>query len=515
MVTLLVALLLLSQAVAPAGAQKPVPPAGQKPAASLTGEGPGYYFMLGRQYESDGEIDKAIAAHKRAIELAPDSAELRAELAGVYARQDRAREAIETAEQALERDPSNREANRILGSVYAALSGQSQPVRPGDDPGTYAVKAIAALLKARGDGTFDVNIEFQLGRLYLQQKEYAPAIPPLRRVVDDQPGYPEAALMLASAYEGAGQAALAIQTLETALAANPAFARGVLRIAELYEEQQKYRDAADAYARAQKLNPRLDVGAARAAALINAGDAAGAREAAEAALTKKGGTDPALLYLLAQAQRRLRQFDLASATVAKLTAAFPQDVRGLYVKALLLDDTGRTREALAAFEELLAVAPGDAAATYEYANLLEKSGRGADAERVYRGMLEKDPRDATALNGLGYMLAVRGERLDEAVALLKRALEVEPGNPSILDSLGWAYFRQGRLDQADAPLTEAAARLTQSSVVQDHLGDLRMRQRRPADAIAAWERALAGDGASIERGAIEKKVRDARARLRK
>ena len=113
------------------------------------------------------------------------------------------------------------------------------------------------------------------------------------------------------------------------------------------------------------------------------------------------------------------------------------------------------------------------------------------------------------------MFAERGERLSEAVELLHRALEIEPGNPSFLDSLGWAYFRQGRDDLAEEPLAKAASALPRTSVVQEHLGDLRFRQKRFADAVAAWERALAGDGEDIDRAAIEKKLQDARARLGK
>jgi tetratricopeptide (TPR) repeat protein len=111
------------------------------------------------------------------------------------------------------------------------------------------------------------------------------------------------------------------------------------------------------------------------------------------------------------------------------------------------------------------------------------------------------------------MFAERGERLTEAVDLLQRALKIEPDNPSYLDSLGWAYFQQGRIDLADRPLTEAAAKLKDSSVVQEHLGDLRFKQQRFGDAAAAWERALAGDGQSIDKAKIEKKLREARGRM--
>ena len=93
--------------------------------AARTGstQDPAYYFLLGRHLEGEGKVDEAIAAHKQAIALAPKSAELRAELAGLYARNDKAQEAIETAQAALAIDPDNQEANKILGTIYAALVG--------------------------------------------------------------------------------------------------------------------------------------------------------------------------------------------------------------------------------------------------------------------------------------------------------------------------------------------------------------------------------------------------------
>src|SRR5215470_8218352 len=108
------------------------------------------------------------------------------------------------------------------------------------------------------------------------------------------------------------------------------------------------------------------------------------------------------------------------------------------------------------------------------------------------------------------MLAEHGSSLDEAVSLIQRALEVEPNNPSYLDSLGWAYVQQGKFDLADQPLSTAAEKLPKNSVIQDHLGDLRLKQNRRTDAIAAWQKALAGDGDSIDRSRIQKKIDSAR-----
>ncbi len=503
-----ITLMLFSAAAAAAQApQGPSAPVAEAPAT--------YYFMLGRHLEDADKIADAIAAHKKAIEIEPASAELRAELAALYARQDRAREALEAADAALQRDPANREANRVFGSIYAALSEQRRPFRPGDDPAQYPAKAIAALEKSRRESGLDVNLELMLGRLYLLTRDYDKAISALQRVVDDQPEYPEAAMLLSGAQEASGHMPDAIETLEGAVEANPTFARGQVHLAELYEQQRRYKDAADAYARAAAANARIDVIPKQAAALINAGKAAEARTLLEQAVKKKTPPDAGVLYMLTQAQRQSKDFDAAAATAQQLKAAYPDDPRAAYLNAQLLQDRGRTAEAITALQDLIKRAPQDGPLVYEYAGLLEKAGRLPDAERALRDLLSKDPLDANALNSLGYLLADHGQRLDEAVDLLQRALKVEPGNPSFLDSLGWAYFQQGRIDLADSPLTQAAEQLPSSSTVQDHLGDLRFKQQRYADAVAAWDRSLAGDGESIDRSKVEKKVRDARARVKR
>ena len=452
-------------------------PAASQPAAATSSGDAAYYFLLGRRHESTGDIDKAVAAFKQALALVPESAEVRAELAGLYARQDRAVEAIDAAEEAITKDPNNREANRILGTILAALAEQRLKLRPGDDPALYVPRAIAALERARAQGP-DTPIDLTLGRLYLQTKSYDKAIALLRRVQLEQPGSTELAMMIATAEEGAGRTADAAETLREAIADNPKFFRGLVMLAELSEKQDQWDAASDAYAKAQALNPRIDLSSRRAAALINAGKAAEARDLLQPGAAKPDA-DPMVLYLYAAALRQSGDLAGAEAVARRLRAAAPNDARGLYVLAQVL-------EARKDFD---------------------------GAERALRDILQRQPEDATALNYLGYMLAERGQRLDEAISLVQRALKIEPGNPSFLDSLGWAYYQQGKLDLADPPLTEAASKLPNNSVIQDHLGDLRFKQRRFSDATAAWQRALNGDGESIDRTAIEKKILDAKSRL--
>ncbi len=122
------------------------------------------------------------------------------------------------------------------------------------------------------------------------------------------------------------------------------------------------------------------------------------------------------------------------------------------------------------------------------------------------------PTSAEVLNYLGFLLADQGRSLDEAVRLVQRALEVDPGNPAYLDSLGWAYYRLGELQEAERYLTPAARQLPRNAVVQDHLGDVFAGLGRWNDAIASWTRALKGEG-EIARPAIEKKIEHARSKI--
>ena len=83
-----------------------------------------------------------------------------------------------------------------------------------------------------------------------------------------------------------------------------------------------------------------------------------------------------------------------------------------------------------------------------------------------------DPKNAQALNYLGYMLADRGTRLDEALGYIRRAVALDPQNGAYLDSLGWVYYRMGNYDLAEENLRRASEKIGSDPTVQAHLGDL-------------------------------------------
>jgi Flp pilus assembly protein TadD len=108
------------------------------------------------------------------------------------------------------------------------------------------------------------------------------------------------------------------------------------------------------------------------------------------------------------------------------------------------------------------------------------------------------------------MLAERGERLDESVSYLKRALEAEPDNGSFLDSLGWAYFKLGNIDKARQYLEKASIYSKRNSTIHEHLGDVLREAGRLAEARKHWEKALEYSVEANEIARLRGKLKDAR-----
>ena len=120
----------------------------------------------------------------------------------------------------------------------------------------------------------------------------------------------------------------------------------------------------------------------------------------------------------------------------------------------------------------------------------ERQKKYEPAEEMFRKVLGTDPRNAMALNYLGYMLADRGVRLEEALSLIKKAVQEEPQNGAYLDSLGWAYYKIGNYEMAEENLRRAMEHISKDPTVHDHMGEVYAKTGRLKLAAAQWERAL-------------------------
>ena len=500
------------------------------------------FFIRGRVLEGQGDMAGAIAAHRQALVLAPGVAEIHAELAGLYARDGKGGEAVAEADAALKIDPKNREAHRILGFVQAAMAEQGSPA----SQARLSAQALDHLEQAMAGGLHDPGLLLTLGRLEVDAGQNLKAADVLVAFLLDQPRHPEGLMLLAGAYDNMGRLAQAATQLEELVSIQPDLARAQTWLADVYERAGRWSDAADRWAVLAKQTPRtMSYRTRRATALVNAGDAAGGRQVLLDA-TRDAPRDIATWYLLAQTERRMgnaQGAEDAARRITEIDAADPrgplslaearlarQDYRGavetldpLY-KALgqapasigaftlvctalgaALQAAGDPDRAILVLEDAHQRDAADDDLIFALATAYEKGAKYDRAERLLRDRLAKDPGHAMTLNYLGYLLADHTQKLDEAVGLIARAIAAEPDNPSYLDSLGWAYFKQGKVPDAVSPMERAARALPKASLVQSHLGEVYFQLKRYRDAADAWTRALAGDRAEIDVAVVTQK----------
>ncbi|HVQ24336.1 MAG TPA: tetratricopeptide repeat protein, partial [Planctomycetota bacterium] len=133
----------------------------------------------------------------------------------------------------------------------------------------------------------------------------------------------------------------------------------------------------------------------------------------------------------------------------------------------------------------------------------------------FRQALQVEPESAPVLNYLGYMNADRGVRVEEAYALIQKAVAIEPQSPAYQDSLGWALYRLNRLDAAEEAVRRALERDSGNAVILDHLGDIVAKRGRVAEALGYWQQAVKGedDEGELDRTRVEAKIREAQGAL--
>ncbi|PVA11183.1 hypothetical protein DC366_05350 [Pelagivirga sediminicola] len=196
----------------------------------------------------------------------------------------------------------------------------------------------------------------------------------------------------------------------------------------------------------------------------------------------------------AEALRSADDLEGAIAIVAELRKSHP-DVALVHASAGdLYRQNEQYAEAVGAYDEAVKLyqAQGDEPWFVIYARAIshERQDQWPEAEADFRRALELNPGEPMVLNYLGYSLVEHRMKLDEALDMIERAVEAEPNSGAIVDSLGWAQFRLGRYQEAVVNLERAAELYAVDPVVNDHLGDAMWAVGRRTEARFQWRRAL-------------------------
>lgn len=159
------------------------------------------------------------------------------------------------------------------------------------------------------------------------------------------------------------------------------------------------------------------------------------------------------------------------------------------LEADILAQAGAANDAMQLLSEALAQEPDSTSLRYARAMLGEQQDDLVLMERDLRIVLAADPNNAAALNALGYTLADRTTRYAEALELVSRALELQPNEPAILDSMGWVLFRTGRYDESVQYLSRAYSAFPDPEVAA-HLGEVLWVKGDRDGAMTVWQGAL-------------------------
>ncbi|MDP3419204.1 M48 family metallopeptidase, partial [Falsiroseomonas sp.] len=172
-----------------------------------------------------------------------------------------------------------------------------------------------------------------------------------------------------------------------------------------------------------------------------------------------------------------------------------------------LNNVGRHDEALSILERpALNSAQQLADVRFERGRAFERLGRLEEAENELWAALQAVPDNPTILNHLGYMWVDSGRRVDQGAELLARAFAADPDNGHIQDSVGWAQFRQGQYEAAVETLEGAVAKLPGNATIVDHLGDAYWQVGRQREAEWQWSRVLTLDPDAEQRAGVEQKL---------
>ena len=401
------------------------------------------------------------------------------------------------------------------------------------------------LLRLRELRPEDPELLHRIGLVRLERGDHTGAVEPLRKAHQLRPGDPMIRRDLARALVRLGRGKEALPLLEGLPAAYRS-RRTLLTWVFAAEQAGRYDLAAE---RLRELEEKLDdderASFGQALALQRARDLleAGRPEEASEAI-RDLPDDPAVVRLRVRILRALGREDEAAQLVSRLREEDPRNAAWIALETLLAADREGAEEDRAVARAVAAVrAAGDEAPTlasqvamwllaWEHgplaarfldalglpadppvellrarAAVLMSVGRTGEAEAAYRMLLERNPDDDAVLNDLGYLLADEGRDLDEALGMIRRAVESEPENPNYLDSLAWVLHRLGRSGEA-LPLLLRAIRSGDGSpdaTLHEHLGDVYLALGEVDRALAEWRAALALG--SERRKELEEKIR--------
>lgn len=395
-------------------------------------------FLLNGKQLSDAETMFA-----RSIELAPDAPIGYFYLGKAYQAQGKRDQAKEHFRKTIARAPhferGHRELFRLLESdgqlaeAVALLDGYLSKVNP-----------------------HHKKFRQELVRLLLREKEFDRALDELEFMIEKDPGDLNAQVRRALVFAEMKDAPRAIEEMSKIVRVNPSKLQIRDYLGLLHEQMDQFDQAIKVYQTNIELDPtfydsRIHLG-----------------------------------YLF----YRLKRFDDAVPHLRRSLELNPGNAEPHLLLGLTYTQSKQHQMAMETFESGLERHPKNLDLRFNLGAAYDKLGRFSDVVREMEAVLEMNPDHADALNYLGYSYADRGVNIEEAVSLTQRAVALKPNNGYYVDSLGWALFKMGRVQEALVKIQRAAELVKDDPVIFEHMGEIYLLQNDRDKAKQSWLRSI-------------------------
>jgi tetratricopeptide (TPR) repeat protein len=404
------------------------------------------FILIGATLASEKDQEMALNAMKSLVERHQTNARAHFALANLALGARRYRLAITAGNKALEIDPKLIQAQGVRARAFMALGETKQ--------------ALKAMEDAVASAPHNYELRVTYGRMLVQAKRYDKARTEFTHLVKQRPKDPDLLYTLGLLNLQQQHYDAAAKNFKGLLDSDKHASAGHYYLGRVAEERGSYSKAKQWYLKVGEGEYYLDTQIRIADVLVKLGSLQGAREHFEKARAEVNDEAASVKLYLAEGQ--------------------------------LLRDAELYHAGMQVYNRALTEHSGNGDLLYARALMAEKIDRLDLLEADLRAILATDPENATALNALGYTLADRNERIQEAFQYIKRALVVRPDDPTVMDSMGWVQFRMGNYTVAEQYLRRAFE-LMQDAEIAGHLSELIWEKGDKTEARNLLQRALEKD----------------------
>lgn len=472
------------------------------------------HFVNGTIFESLGDYYQAGREYARALDIIPNSNEIRYSYASILENLKDYRGAISNARKI---DPRNADTWVLLGDAYRALGKfdsslasyieavklDSQLVNAyyfigafyqqmnNVDSAIWAYKYVAKLTENYQAYLQLANLQLQAGEINSARDNYHRSIE-----LDSSANNIRSYLGLSAIYEEAGDVEKGKYYMELAAERKPDDPLILNRLMNFYQDDREYGKALDIAKQLWEIGP-ADYGIARRMGVIYFNlDSLNKADSIFNDLIERGDSHIINQYYAGQAAFQLGDMEKAKNHFAQLTVVADSVVDGWMNLGMIYHKQDSIRTEAAIYKKALNYMrnPEDSLIVlFSLGAALESLHDFYQAVAAFEGVLKIKPDHAPSLNYLGYMLAERGIRLDYAQELIEKALKASPDNGAYLDSYGWVLYQKGKYKEALENLMKAYQVIDSDPTILDHIGDVYSALGERDKAEEFWKKALKAD----------------------